>query len=416
LGLRYRLDFARPDTDLSSPVQENIATLQGFFRDNFQCDLEPYHVDPDVLDQPIIPDKWQGKAPFFLYYDEWLRQQKPFYPENHLDVRHVLSVGNLSVEVRGRLAELAGGRVSYQIVNVPKWKFCQDVLAIWDKLQEGHGHFYASEYGAALNDYRNALDLALDVMRDNILQKRTMAPFYNQRKGLPLNSMKDLPHFMNPEPELSFPGFGYGDDPEKLALDRVALRLAYYALFTIPVCLGDAEFALGDYEQAIFHYGQATRFFVGIAHETDSSGYRPAPNDFEMYWRGDKPYTVRLPASDDYYPREREDGGFLDTTGIEYYARLWARHIPHLAEIRYCRLRQANVMLEWADALYRLNEPTRMARARGSIKACSGYMARSHRSAQLGRMDIRAASHRFPNQFPDRFSDITLRTLHWFPR
>src|SRR5438309_1502886 len=37
LGLRYRLDLTRPDTALSSPVQENIATLQGFFRDSFQC-------------------------------------------------------------------------------------------------------------------------------------------------------------------------------------------------------------------------------------------------------------------------------------------------------------------------------------------------------------------------------------------
>jgi hypothetical protein len=45
LGLRYRLDPC-PDSELSSPVHENIATLQGFFRGSFQCDLEDTHVDP----------------------------------------------------------------------------------------------------------------------------------------------------------------------------------------------------------------------------------------------------------------------------------------------------------------------------------------------------------------------------------
>ena len=119
-------------------------------------------------------------------------------------------------------------------------------------------------------------------MQDNVLQGLTMAPFYNQRKKLPFNSMKDLPRFMNPMPELAAGGFGYADTPD-WARDRMALRLAYYALFTIPVCLGDAESAMGDYEHSIFHYGQATRFEVGIARESDSGGYRPwYGNDFQI--------------------------------------------------------------------------------------------------------------------------------------
>jgi Tc toxin complex TcA C-terminal TcB-binding domain len=387
LGLRFRLDFTRPDTALSSPVQENIATLQGFFRDSFQCELDPTHVDPDIHNQPIIPDKWQGNAPFFLYYDEWLRQQEPFYPENHLDIRRVLPV-EIVGQALVRLADLAGGKIAGQNANVPQLKFCQKVLAVWDKLQAGHVNFYAGEYGLALIDYRNANNLAGKAMQDNVLQTRTMTPYYDQRKKLPFNSMKDLPSFMNPialSPAANGGGFDYGDPPDVVAsrlaeaIDLMALRLAYHALFTIPVCLGDAEFALGDYEHAIFHYGQATRFEVGIARETDSGGYRPIQNvEWQMYSRGDKPYTVRLnvpgaPEPLGYFEEEGDSQydetlkGIRDNPLFEY-AMAWSRRIPHLAEVRYCRLRQANVMLEWADALYRLNEPTSMARARELYK------------------------------------------------
>src|SRR4030095_14471208 len=73
LGKRYRLDFTRPDSALSTTVEENIATLQGFYRDGFQSKPDPF---------PIFDDVFQGKAPFFLYYDEWLRRTGPFYPEN----------------------------------------------------------------------------------------------------------------------------------------------------------------------------------------------------------------------------------------------------------------------------------------------------------------------------------------------
>ena len=377
LGLRYRLNMTRTDSVSSNPVQENIATLQGFFRDSFQCELDPAHVNPDIHNQPIISDKWQGNAPFFLYYDEWVRQQQPFYAENYLDVRQMLSI-DIDRQTRVQLANLAGGKIVGQAAHVPQWKFCQDVLAVWDTLQAGHAHFYAGEYALAAVDYRVAHRLALGAMQDNVLQRLPIGALVNQRKSYPLKSMKDLPHFTNPS-ELAAGGFGYADDPARWALDRMGLRLAYYALTTIPVCLGDAEFATGDYEHAVFHYGQATRFQVGIARESDNAGYRPwYLDDFQMYWRGDKPYTVRTngPAAADYsrYPLEEDDDNydsFYDTTlnnPIEQYATAWAQRLPHLAEQRYCRLRQANAMLDWADALYRVNEPTSMARARELYK------------------------------------------------
>jgi len=377
LGLRYLLDFTRSDADMSNPVQENIATLQGFFRDSFQSVLDPDHVDPDIHDQPIIPDKWIGNAPFFLYYDEWLRQQQPFYPENHLDVRRVLPV-EIDQKARDQLASMVAGAVSAQKANIPIWRFCQNVLAVWDRLQAGHAQFYLGEYNLALIDYRQARAVAYSAMDDNVLQGLPMSGLYNQRRKLPLASMRDLANFMNPRPELAVDGLGFADKPD-WARDRLALRLAYYALFTIPVCIGDAEAALGDFEHAIFHYGQATRFQVAIARETDLDGYRRMQSDWQPFYRGDKPYTVRLPGPTDpdaskTYFREEDDPQYdefykrITTDSIWLYAETWSTRIPHLAESRYCRLRQANAMLEWADALYRIDEPTSSARARELYK------------------------------------------------
>jgi hypothetical protein len=142
---------------------------------------------------------------------------------------------------------------------------------------------------------------------------------------------------------------------------------------TIPLCLGDAALALGDYENALFHYGQASRFEVGIARESDSGGYRPNKyDDFMMYYKGNAPYTVNLKESP--YPLEKNDAlynSYVDTyypEGVEQFAEQWGRKIPHAAEVKLFKLKQANAMLEWADALYRINEPTPTARARELYK------------------------------------------------
>lgn len=386
LGFRYRVDFTRRDTELSSPVQENIAALQGFFRDTFQCDGEPFHVAPDPHNQPIVPDILQGDAPFFLYFDEWLRQQAPFYPENHLDVRQILTI-DIAQDVRDTLNQLATGKFASEAANISLWKFCQEVVALWDKLQEGHDHYYHGEFALAKADYEAAAAMALSAMQDNILQANIPTPLFSLRKAKPLKTAKDVAPFSNPAPDLLAGGFTIPTSPD-WARSRMGLRLAYYALFTIPVCLGDASLALGDYEQAVFHYGQATRFEVGIARESDSGGYRPyAFDDFQMYSRGDKPYTVNLvkgywtnegirewPPNQSPYPLEESDYQYdqeYDTTSdnaVEYFASQWVRIIPHAAEVRMFKLKQANAMLEWADALYRVNEPTPIARARELYK------------------------------------------------
>src|SRR5262249_39124091 len=158
--------------------------------------------------------------------------------------------------------------------NVKLWKFCQRVIAVWDKLQEGNARYYQGEFRLAKEDYRSAEAVALSAMQDDILQGNVPTTLISLRNNLPLKSTKDIPRSSDPA-ELYAGGFSSLPTSPDWARDRMCVRLAYYALVTIPICLGDAELALGDYELAVFHYGQATRFEVGIARENDSGGYRP---------------------------------------------------------------------------------------------------------------------------------------------
>lgn len=373
LGLRYRLDLTRPDSALSSPVQENIATLQGFYRDGFQCDLEPVHVDPDVLNQPIVPDKLQGKAPFFLYFDEWLRQQSPFYAENFFDIRRTLSVP----VVPSKVAELRNW-LKTGIQNAPTadaradWQFVWDAWDISDKLNEGHTQYYRGEYTLALTAYLQAKQMAYSLIQSKFVSSFDIASKLAGRKKMPVKNMQELATFMQP------PAFGPSFEYNLHEYDRndMVLALIYYCLYVIPVCLGDTYLALGDYEKSIFHYGQATRFPVGTAKESDGGGYRPHYlRDFPLYHLGDRPYTVNLhQGTYEEYPLEGDTGDYYDTTTyspIEQLAVNLITKYVHPVEAKYFRLRQANAMLEWADALYRTNDTPSMQRARELYKGVS---------------------------------------------
>ena len=349
LGLRYRLDFTRPDSALSSSVQENIATLQNFFRDSFQCAPEPFHVDPDVLDQPIVPDKLQDKAPFFLHYDEWLRQQSPFYAENFFDIRraylHKEGYG-FSKKDRDNLASLVQN--AQPPSNRPSWRFIADVLVVYDALVEGHSHFYRAQYGLAQQSYERAFHDASSAMGDTIAKGINFASVLSKRKKLSVKSLKDLDDFHFPKEHLfnAFP-----PEYSESIRDKAAVWLHYYALYVLPICLGDVALAVGDYEKAVFHYGQATRFAVGTAKESESGGYRPETSSlgytFRLYHIGDRPYTVDLhqgrlggyPLEEEFIKRE-----YIETASYSRVEQLRVDLIAkyaHSVEARYFRLRRA---------------------------------------------------------------------------
>jgi hypothetical protein len=85
---RYRLNLSRSGFDVSSPVQQNIETLQRFFTDSFQSPFDPHAILPPLTGNglPIINEytyPGQAHSPFFWQYEEWLERNEPFYAENY---------------------------------------------------------------------------------------------------------------------------------------------------------------------------------------------------------------------------------------------------------------------------------------------------------------------------------------------
>lgn len=387
-GLRYRIDLGRPDSILSNPVQENIATLQGFFRDSFQCHPEPFPVKPDVLHQPIIPSVLQGKAPFFLHYEEWLRKQTPFYAENYYNIRGEISKGlfvGFTKEHRDDIHDYAtdSRNVSQnpQLVGDEKtrwlkgWAFIEQMIGLQELLDKGHTQFELSQFPSAKLTYQQALDSAGDLLTRNdvirfhdlrtelLLRKQT---FPNPKD---INELKQLERYFRFNPFARYNGTQAGEitrlnNSRQAIEDKLVLLLAHYVLYVLPTCLGDTALALGDYETAVLRYQEAVLLQVGIAKASDGGGY---VGTFRLFAAGELPYTVNLKKGDFH-------GAFLYIPQVieERWSPIegWqlVQNYTHPMEEKFFRFRQGNAMLEWADSLYRTDDPSSIARARELYK------------------------------------------------
>lgn len=376
LGLRYRIDLQRLDAARSSPVQENIATLQAFFRDSFQAVPDPVGAHPNIHEQPIVPPLLQGKAPFFLWFDEWLRQQQPFFAENHFDFRRALPV-RLSAENR---AKVPGWLAS---TNKPAekadWQLIEDVCAANDLLVEANALYYNREYALAAPKYEQAWTRLLYAMTSTPGRAFDIKGTLAARKQVKVTRMAELD-----APPKAYSGT-FADPVEwqvggidwqyrESTRNRMAFRSYYWLLYVLPMVQGDVALAAGDYERAVFHYGRATRFPIGVAHESDAGGYRPHYlKDAALYHIGSRPYTANTRTdTTKEYPLAGDSGEYYDTTVYNALEQLAAEIMPeyaHPIERKACRLRQGNALLEWADALYRTDEPSSVERARELYKA-----------------------------------------------
>ncbi|MEU5884069.1 hypothetical protein [Spirillospora sp. NPDC047279] len=380
LSLRYRTDFTRPDSALSSDVWENVRTLQAFFRDGFQGPPDPAHTDPDVLNQPIVPEIMQGRAPFFLEPDEWLARQRPIPLENYFQIRAIFSI-DIPAESREEIEKRAA------TAGTPKqelFKAYAGALKILDTIKKAYGYLDSRNYRAAFDLAQSAASATFGLLFNDELPLAGVVEAFAERKQIPVNALDDLPKITE---MWSVEGPGPSDQSWEQWVEnireQVAYGLVYADVFAIPLLIAQASVGLGDYSRGVRLAAQITGFAVGKAAADAPFAWRPhylwgnhdegvAWSDFWIYHAGVLPYTVntrstpKLPApndDDDYF----WGAGLPDSPSWQFNRELVPAGI-HPVEQLYFRLQLGSAMLDWADALYRTDEPANINRARELYK------------------------------------------------
>lgn len=384
LGLRYRLDLSRPDSALSSRVAENIFTLQRFYSDGFEGNAEPY---------TIVPTDLQGRAPFFLYYEEWLGQTGPFYGENFYQPVQTFSSG-VEPEARKQAKAKTDGKWVGMLIDL------EDKLAeareLLEESQAAQARDKLLEADAAA---REALAFSYTMDGSEDFTPEAIAAELDKLVALPMKSPADLQALIdfyrivgtyeldtdNIDP---YDKFKPWLDSQRLQL---WIGLIHLVAYVIPTYLGDTALMTGDYAAAIEEYRRGTHFFLARADANSQTGYpgvhlpkwdlatAVADPSLLTDWQQNFDYYGGWSAGEVFY----HDGGLPYTVDLakkrepdpyEWYQAVGELASPvkdkiHPTEQQFFRLRQGNAMLEWADALYRTDNPSSIERARELYKS-----------------------------------------------
>lgn len=361
LGLRYRLDLTRDEATQSSPVAENIATLQGFFRDGFQSEPDPFHTPPDVRKDAIIPSWQQGTAPFFLQYEEWLAQTAPFYPENLFSMTRSL-----------RLDDLISNATSVPTTD-PLHAWAKDVAAMLTTVGQALTALSAGEYAIALARLDaargTAIDLVLAYEKSNGFG--ITAPLAARRAF----AITDKPSLLRFERLLGFPALDGNPNPYQgpgdWTGDRLAQGAALFAGYFSWVWRSDALLATGRFTEAALCLEGLLKVAVGSAELDSPAGYFDYWHDSDayLYAAGPAPYTYDRSEAPQYVDPSTRDEMYQPHPGDDMLPPRIIAPLLHRMDVRFLRLRLGAVLLEWADTLFRADDVSSTARARELYKA-----------------------------------------------
>ncbi|WP_410614215.1 hypothetical protein [Amycolatopsis sp. lyj-109] len=353
LGLRFRIDLTRPVQATSTPVAENTATLLGFFRDSFQSAPDPFHTPPDVRNRTIIPDVQRGRAPFFLEYEEWLAATAPFHPENVLSIARSLRAGALAA------IKPAGGQ-TWQVKAVAVFA---DIAKIDKLLLQG-------EYPQALALLDSTTSAALVLIKEQQQAGYPLDPPMLARKRLPVTTKAQLTAFER------FLGTSYGFPfPGDLTSKRLTAALVLYAMYFAWVWRSDVLLAVGRFTEAAKCLEGLSGVAIGAAAQDDPAGYLTFQNAGvpELYTDGPLPSTLdRSGKAQVVQPDIAEPDSVPYGSTFDDYSQFRPPKIAanlHRVDRRFLLLRLGMVLLEWADALFRADDPASTARARELYKA-----------------------------------------------
>lgn len=410
---RYRLNLSRSDFDVSSPVQQNIETLQRFFTDSFQCDFDPHAIFPPLTGNglPIINEytyPGQAHGPFFWQYEEWQERNEPFYAENYFDIRKTYHVRMYDEEsqkaVWGRtmsLAQFLRLRMDHydstQFIP-PKTaspttfgqeqkigdQWSRNLVDLQEQLAAAHQDFYAGFYSEAERRYAELTKIVHQLQIHVNRWKGTAWDHYNasamaaEQRSFKISDPDSLDAFENKYALI----MGYwlkgntGDSWFSYAgsIARVPYFIDLLLHRLLPACLAETRLALGKYREAIQGAAQpiAYGFFGPSAYETSLAvvaqfGVYSGPTPVEPGAKATPPESV-------WWATSRANTGSLafatDTTVAmqEKLKQATALFPANAMEKAYFRLKLGDALLEWADQLYRTDQPSNIQRARELYK------------------------------------------------
>lgn len=386
LELRYRIDLSRPEDSLTSPVKENIYTLQRFLSDSFQSDPDPLKalIYATIEYDPIlIPDYLLGKAPFFLMYEEWKSLQNPIYWENYLDIKSFIK-NELSEENTTSIINKKFPKSYDKTTNEGKKMDAGEklkdsmntLLIILNGLKAGNAAFSQQQYNIALDAYKS-IEYFIYPFDEPPPADGVYTPIQDRfiaRKGLQVETSIGLEELSN---YLWIIDKHVSSEDNLHYLINVRSAVYYAQYYLIPLLLADTYLELGNYSASLFYYSKITQFAVFSAnlnsgHEPyDWNKVYPLSNmkHVNSYHNGDLPYSFG-PKPLHYYAQKKEvlESNVTYSSESVIKASEFITAYTHPYELAYFKIKQANAMLEWADKLYRSDNRSNIERARELYK------------------------------------------------
>lgn len=411
---RYRLNLRRSDLEQSNPVQQNIDTLQRFFTDSYQSVADPFAIAPDrkAGTPELLITKFppEGAGPFFLEYEEWLEREAPFYPENHYDPRatyhwtiweqlqktreitfaNSMPLGSfIDTAKSGGKFDPNSGAYNHAAA---KSQWARNHIELWELIVAGNNDAKSLNYVGAEEKYNLALAWTTK-LRDFVRSASAWwqydpAAFAKEQKNADVSTVEKLIgyerryhiHFGQhwdsstgsiasdflAGGEISDHWWGKDEAPFFWHGNKREIRylLDYLQFRFLPACLSEVQLALGKYADAVRQlvgregiHAQSIRWFAGpagfniFAADQAAGGTMAIGGAVQHFTNGPLAYASSSDRTE-YPPPD-------PPTSVP----------TNPAEVGYFKLKLGNAALEWADVLYRSNQPESIMRARELYKA-----------------------------------------------